>query len=341
MTQAQVEALPEAEAQQVLEAWVKARRTELPAALVSSTSKPHAKLAKKALYRLQSAGVEVAAPKPASTEPTPASPQPARNEFPAVLSEQLGTGERAIFFAVPIRGGGLELFQGVVSDEFGLCQFSSIKSNRKVYRERLRALESDPDSRVMLVPWERLQLELGRAMTLNARTKTEYGEEVENTLARLGITPADPDFPIPPLEEQDEANSADGEKLHDTRELGQWLPSEQHLAALAQRVDAARSPALGLSEAEQAARTVAEARALAAEVFTPSVRLLYARRLWYAAELFDATQRPALAQAARAEARRLAHSSAPSRFAEVLFEKAIAAPAPTRAPAGALSLPRR
>ena len=104
MTAQQVEALPEKEAGQVLDAWVKAKRSELPAALRESTSKAHARLAKKALYQLQSSGVTVAEP------PKPAAPSvevKESNDFPAVLSHQISSGERAFFFAVPFRGGEL------------------------------------------------------------------------------------------------------------------------------------------------------------------------------------------------------------------------------------------
>ena len=67
MTAQQVEGLPEAKAQEVLDAWVKAKNPELPQALSGSASKAHAKLAKKALYRLQSSGGAVPeAPKPAA-----------------------------------------------------------------------------------------------------------------------------------------------------------------------------------------------------------------------------------------------------------------------------------
>ena len=45
MTVQQVEGLPETKAQEVLEAWVKAKKAELPLALAQSASKAHAKLA--------------------------------------------------------------------------------------------------------------------------------------------------------------------------------------------------------------------------------------------------------------------------------------------------------
>lgn len=320
MTATEVEALPEPKAREVLDAWVKAKQPGLATALAGSASKAHAKLAKKALYQLQSLGVGVEAPRPA-TAPAPAAPTAPKNEFQGVLSEQLGTGERAVFFAVPVRGGGLELFQGLVSDEFGIVQFNSTISNRNVYRRRLEELRRDPDSRVMLVPFERIQAELGRAMTLNQRTKTDYGEEIEQALTRIGINPLDPDVPVPAPEPGDAA--VDGAAaLHALREIAQWLPSEAQLLALGQRVDALK--ALPLDAAKREEKERAEARALAAEAFTPPVRQLYGRRLWYAAELFEALGRADDARLARAEARKLFHGDGPGRFGEQLFEKVLA-----------------
>lgn len=337
MTATEVEALPEPKAREVLDAWVKAKKPELATALAGSSSKLHAKLAKKALYQLQSSGVGVEAPR-APTPPVEAREAP-RNEFVGALSEQLGTGERAVFFAVPVRGGGLELFQAMVNDEFGLVQFASTMSNRNVYRKRIEELRRDGDSRVMLVPFERIKLELGRAMTLNQRTKTDYGEDIEQALTRLGVTPLDPDVAVPPPEPGDAATEGAG-PLHGLREIAQWLPSEAQLQALAQRVDALK--ALGLDAAKQQEKELAEARALAAETFTPTVRQLYGRRLWYTGELFEALARPEHAALARAEARKLFHGDGPGRFGELLFEKVLATlPRASAAPLGAMPMPRR
>lgn len=337
MTATEVEALPEPRAREVLDAWVKAKKPELATALAGSSSKVHARLAKKALYQLSSSGVGVEAPKAAA--PARAPSEAPKNEFQGVLSEQLGTGERAVFFAVPVRGGGLELFQGLVSDEFGIVQFASTMSNRNVYRRRIEELRGDPDSRVMLVPFERIKLELGRAMTLNQRTKTDYGEDIEQALTRIGIAPLDPDVPVPPPEPGDAAADGAG-ALHGLREIAQWIPSEAQLQALGQRVHALK--ALGLDAATQHEKELAEARSLAAEAFTPAVRQLYGRRLWYAGELFEALERPEHAALARAEARRLFHGDGPGRFGELLFEKVLATlPRASAAPMGAMPLPRR
>lgn len=336
MTAKQVEGLPEAKAQEVLQAWVKAKKPELPQALTRSSSKVHAKLAKKALYRLQSSGVAVAAEAPKEAFVLDLS---MRNEFPGVLSMQLGTGERAFLFGTPIRGGGLEVFQGIVHDEFGLAQIGSDRANRNLYRKRMEQLQQDQSARVMLVPFERMQLELGRAITLNQRSKTPYGAEIEQALNRLGVTPQEPDFPIPPLEPGDAEGRGEGAKLHQIFEVEQWLPSEKDLVTLTAQVDALRTMPLPLSEAQKDEKMQQLARTLAAEVFTLPVRMIYARRLWYTAEVIDFQKRPADAALARAEARRLAHETLPSRFAEELFVKVLAT-LPKAAPAGAMPGPK-
>ena len=325
MTAQQVEGLPEAKAQEVLEAWVKAKKPELPQALAQSTSKAHVKLAKKALYRLRSSGVAVQSVAQGKSSPQ-ADLSPPKNEFPAVLSMQLGTGERAFLFVVPIRSGGVEVFNGIVSDEFGLAQLGSDRSNRNLYRKKLDQLKKDPTSHVMLVPIERMKLELGRAITLNTRSKTPLTGDIEQSLSRIGVIPEDPDFPIPPLEPGDAENRESGAELHQLFEVEQWLPSEKDLRTLTAQVDAIRTGPLPLNDAQKEEKIHSLARALAAEVFTQAQRLLYARRLWYTAEVIDFQQRASDAAKVRAEARRLAHETAPSRFAEQLFEKALPTP---------------
>lgn len=320
MTAQQVEALPEKEAGRVLDAWVKARRSELPVALRESGSKVHARLAKKALYQLQSSGVTVAeAPKPAA----PVVEAKETNEFPAVLSHQISSGERAFFFAVPFRGGqGLEIFAGIVHDQLGLLQLSNEQANRAQYRKRLKDLESRADSRVMLVPHERLKLELGRALTLNERSKTELTGEMTQVLQRLKITPQDPDVVVPPLEPGDAEGRADGVRLHELIELAEWLPPETDLAMLSSQVSAL--DILPIDAAKKAEKKETLAKSLAQQIFTRELKTVYARRLLYTAELLENRGRSDDAAKVRAEARRLAHEKELTPFAERIFTKAIA-----------------
>lgn len=319
MTREQVEALPEAEAKTALDAWVKAKKSDLPLALIASSNKPIAKLAKKALYQLQSSGVAV---QPVKEATAPAAPtEEKKNEFEGVLSMMLGTGERAIFFAHPVRGGGLEVFQGVIHDELGIQQLGSEVANRNLYRTRLNQLRKDPSARVMLVPFERIQQELGRALTLTQRAKLDIPTSVTESLERLKVTALDPEFPIPALESDDEKNAAEGASVHESFEVAQWLPGEPELVRLSGKADVINM--LPGNADEKPAKIEDAARKIATEFFTEPIRQLYARRLWFTAELVESQQRTDEAKRLRAEARRLMHSTAPSAFAEQLFVKAL------------------
>lgn len=337
MTAAQVEGLPDDKVQEVLAAWVKAKRTELPEALLESKSKAHAKLAKKALYQLKSVGVTVAEKTaPAPVEKTEA---PKKNEFQAVLSSVLGTGERAIFFAVPARPAGLELFQGIISDESGILQLERGTSNRNQYRQRMRELADHPELKVLLVDFERMKEELGRALTLNERSKVPVPDGMEGELRRLGVEPRDPDFAVPPPEAKDEELAQRGASLHKEKELNQWLPSESVLAILSERAAAVQASPLALTDAQKHEQLTKKALEAAKEFFTADVRKLYARRLWNMAEVFEASERPEQAAIARAEARRLFNTDAPSAFAEQMFVKVVELTAQAAPSAGRMPMP--
>lgn len=344
MTAEQVEGLPQDQAEAVLAAWVKAKRTELPEALSGSKSKPLAKLAKKALYQLKSLGLEVkdtAAPAGGEASKAESSESFA---LPGVLSPVVGTGERAILFAAPVRGGGIDIFQGIISDEFGLVQLGTGHTNRNIYRARVRELEKDGALKVLKVPLARMKEELGRAMTLNERSNTKMPDEWDAALRRVGVTPLDPDLPIPPMEAGDSNDAARAATLHDEPELNQWMPGEAELAALAEKAGELRASPLALTDAQKAEQLAQKATALARDFLTPERRKLYARRLWFTAELFEATERAAQGALARAEARRLFHGSEPSAFIERMFgraaEQAVPPPSATELVGSHVPLPK-
>lgn len=308
MTQAQVEALSEKEATAVLFAWVKARRAELPEALAGSTSKVHARLARKALYQLRSSGLGVEVPRPAADTVSPIVEEK-EDEFPAVVTPPLGTGERALLFARPLRGGGIEMFQAIVSDEFGVAKLDAAQANRGLYRGRIKELRSHPDVAVALVPFSSIITELGRALTLNDRSKNTPSPEMTDVLRRLEVEPLDPEWPIPALESGDGAAVEANGSLHDQAEIKQWMPPEQELAALG------KEPVT--DPAEQTRRSTEAAT----RFFTRPMRQLWARRLWQTAEVFDFMQRPEPAALARATARHLFHETALSPFMVRFFSK--------------------
>jgi len=311
MNAAQVEALSEAQAAEVMAAWVKAKQTSLPEALMQSASKPHAKLAKKALYQLKSSGLAVAEPKPlgAAVAPLPAKDDDA---MLGTMSPVLGTGDRALVFARPLRGGGIEIYQAIVSDEFGIVQFDRAQTNRGTYRARIKELRAQADISLIYVPLERIVEVLGRAMTLNDRSRTNIPAEMADGLTRLGVVPLDPDTKVPAPEGDDAKLAAGGAKLHDEPELTQWMPPEAEMTAMAGDVTEAKDdPAVQQTRAAAAAE----------RFFTAELRTLYARRLLQMADLFDASSRAEAASLARATARHLAHTTTPSAFCTQLFGK--------------------
>jgi hypothetical protein len=313
--------MTEAHAQEALAAWVKARRTELPEALAASASKVHARLAKKALYQLRSSGLAVEAPKAPVTTAAPVETAP--EEFPAVLSAILGTGERAVFFVRPVRGGGLEVYQGIINDERGVMQLEGGTAKRSTYRTRIEQLQADPSLKVLLVPWERMKLELGRALSMNERSRTAPTEAATDMLRKLGIEPVDPDWAVPPPEPGDEALAATATALRREPELGQWLPSEPAIVQLGKKLEDLEASPLALSDAQKFEQAQLRAQAVAAEYLTAERRRVYARRLWGMAELFDRSGREQAAALARAEARTLFHGSGASRFVEAMFETVV------------------
>jgi hypothetical protein len=320
LTLPQIEAMPVADAQAALEAWVAARRTELPQALAASKSKPHAKLAKQALYRLRSSGLEVSAPvveSPATLPPAPA------EEFPAVLSGILGTGERALFFARPVRGGGLEVFQGVMSDEQGLIQLEGGTSKRGVYRARMKELEDDATMKVLLVPWSRMQVELGRAIVENDRARNPITNDVMDIIRHLGLEPDHSTVTIDAPKPGDEALGSQAASLYREKELFSWLPSEPIMLALGDQITALEQSPLELTQAQRFEQFTARANAAALEYLTPERRRIYARRLHATAELFAFTKRPEQATLAEAEARALEHGTARSLFFEAMFARVL------------------
>jgi hypothetical protein len=311
MTPAQVEALPEDKAAEVLAAWVKAKQTSLPETLMQSASKPHAKLAKKALYQLKSSGLAVAEPKPAG-EAVALLPGKDDDTMLGTMSPVLGTGDRALFFARPVRGGGIELYQAITSDEFGIVQFDRAQTNRATYRTRIKELRAQTDISLIYVPLERMIEELGRAMTLNERSRTNIPAEMAEGLNRLGVVPLDPDTKVPALEAGDATLAATAMKLHDEPELKQWMPPQHEMTAMSADVAEAK---------DDTASQQQKAAAAAERFFTPALRTLYARRLLQMADLFDASSRSEAASLARATARHLAHTSEASAFTTQLFVK--------------------
>lgn len=311
---AEVEQLPEAQALEVLAAHVKAKQKDLPEALAGSPSRALARAAKKALYQLRSSGVELAPPV------VEAGPQPSVTgssaELSGLLSPVLGTGERMLFFGRPARGGGVEFFQCVLHDEFGVQQLDRAETNRSRYRRQQKEIVQG--RQVIEVPFKRVLEELARGWGQNLRAKNGLPEGAYQNLHYLRVTPDETQLELPAPEQGDEELAAKSGALHEQPEIQAWLPAEPQLEALGQQLEQLRA-----QKAEQAAIDQ-KVQQLTESYFTPEVRAIYARRLWRQGEFFEGTGRPEAGKLARAQARLMFHRQNVGAFGLRLFQKVIA-----------------
>ena len=343
MTADKAAALPAGELGEVLKSWVKAGKIELPTALAGSADKTVARAAKKALYQLRSSGVavpEAPAPKAAAAPAAAEAAKGSDDVSSGILSHVLGTGERALFFARPHRGGGLELFQCILHDEQGIQQLDRAESNRSAFRKRLKEVRANKEP-VLIVDLERVKRELGRAWHLNVESHHPLPKDADVLLRRLEVAPLEARETVPAPVTGDDALAARGAALFEEDEIGQWLPPEANIRLLGQRVEEVNASPLTLSPAQKKQQVEAKVELTATEFLTPAMRALYGQRLWHTAEIFAANGRTEAAQLAQATARALVAGKGPSPFIHRFFGRVIELSAKEGAPAeGAVPPPR-
>ncbi|WP_223634854.1 hypothetical protein [Corallococcus sp. EGB] len=313
---ATVEALPEALAGAVLEAAVLAGQVALPEALSASTMKPLAKAAKKALYRLRSRGVTPAeAPRAAPQAPAP-------ETLPTLVTVVSSTGQYGLLLTRVVHGG-VELLQVIASDEQGVLELTRTEQSRGSIRRILKhGLKNGFGMEVSREEGARL---LAEAAALNLRTRTPFPPDLEAALRHHGVQPLHEPEPLPAPEPDDVRHALEGDQLHATPEIAEWMPPDAEVQALMEQVQALAASPLALSGVQRQEQVQQRVRDAAKAYFTPEVRQRYARRLWRMAAFFDATGRALQASIARGEARRLFHGLEEpfSRFAETLFAKVV------------------
>lgn len=319
-------ALPSELALAVIEASVALRRPGPAESLAASPDREVAKAARRALYRLRSAGVAVSErPRPAEAPATdsPAAPAPASESLPGFASLPDGTGQRALLLAQPIRGG-VEVVEALVSDELGLLSLSRAEMSRGAWRKLGRSPEME---RLLPLSAEEGRALLAEAVRCNLATRTPFPSDSDVALRHLGIEAATEELPpLPAPEDGDAALAVESGALHREPELAAWLPPEAELKRLSLRVDEVRTSPLALSPEQQADALRERVRSQAEEFFDASRRRLYARRLWTAATALERRGADHAAQVARATARRMFHGAPGlfSPFAEHLFGKVLA-----------------
>ena len=333
------EALPEPLLLALLEALVAERRTGPLESLAASAHKRTAKAARRAQYRLRSAGVPTERRLAAAPAP-PTAPEPAA-EPPSLVSPPDGAGEFLLLLARPVRRG-LALHELVLSDELGVVGHLEAETSRSSWRRSLREARERPLREIALGEAKRL---LAEALRCNLATHSPLPKGTEDLLRRLEVVPASaPPEPLPVPLEGDASLALEASQLHEEPELRGWLPPQSELQVLAARVQEVQTSPLALSEPQRAEQLLERVRAMAQAFFTPERSRLYARRLWLTADVFERSGRTRAALVARAEARRLFHQPPGlfSRFAECLYTKLLQ-PNGASGPGGSLreARPRR
>jgi hypothetical protein len=307
----------------VLEAAVD-NRTPGPAERLSgSGDREVAKAARRALYRLRSAGVPVATPeRPAGHVSPSAEPEP-QPALPAFVSLPDGTGQRGVLLARPVRGG-VELVEALVSDELGLLALSRAEMSRGGWRKFVRSPELE---RLLPLGFDEARAILAEAVRCNLTTRTPLPTDADVALRHLGVEGAESEPPpLPELEDGDAALAVESGALHAEPEFGAWLPPEAELRRLALRIDELRTSPLALTQEQQTEALRERIHGQAGEFFSPDRLRLYARRLWQVVPALERRGAAHAATVARATARRMFHQSPGlfPPFAEQLFTKVLA-----------------
>ena len=263
------------------------------------------KSARRALYRLQQAGV-AAEPR---TRTGPLIRREPERATAAWLSGIDGSGSRAgwIVFEGGL-GGGLRLCSLILNDEAGILEAAGGPVTRKRLETEQRALRESQKLPWLATAPERAQALVAEALALHAAARTAPPPEFARWRALFPPRPA-PDpllADAAPPAASDPAPLEHGGLLLELPELGGWFADPAALREDAVALLAARDSRLVVSEQIKAEREAAIVDAAIAKVFTGEARRRWARRLGEMALVFDATDQPPSAAAARATAAALA-----------------------------------
>jgi len=258
------------------------------------------KAARRAIYRLEQAGIAVPA---APAEPAgPVIKRRAEAAVRAWLSGIDGTGSRAawILFEGGL-GGQLRLCSLILNDEQGILEAAGGSITRKRLDTELRLLrehqklpwvETDPARACALV---------GEALALHARIGTEPPPEFSRWRP-LFAPEARPPETVIRAGEADPSLLDRSAELLDSNELAGWFVDPEEIQEDALALLQARESRLVVSDQIKAERETAIVDAVIDKHFTRDARLRWARRLAEMALIFRST--------GREEAARLAVSAA-------------------------------
>ena len=298
----------------------------LAAALRQAASKEERKAIKRALHKLESAGVEIPELEPAAVVLAPAR----REERRAHSSHIDSLGDRLIWFSRVAPPAGLVVAQALINDRAGLGNFEIFKSSRKGYRQMLTDIKSDKMMTVAELDPDYALLLIDQAA---ARTR-ELGKEVSGDYARhrellgpaAGAAP-----PQPPVYRRFGATEIESLRHDPARaaaaleipEISSWMIQLRELEAYYQRIAAAELSPIITSELSKAERIASLHREVTDDFFGNPSGAPYRRRLEEMAELFCAAGRLGDARAALAAALSLEGAPHQSPFAVGLMKRCL------------------
>jgi hypothetical protein len=318
----------------LLDALGATRRAEaapiLAAVAERGESKDVRKAARRALHRLESAGIKAAVPLPRPAEPPRPIPQERRLvEVHATAAD--GVGTRVVWLGVERPSGGVYSYALALNDVVGMkdCQFDD--TTRRRLRETIRDWQAEVELTVVPLPGDYALALVAEALALNAESGFTVPLDFQLRKGALGELPPPPAdaliyrhvsrgqaFLIPDLLEQSPA-------LLEEKEMEGWFFDHEDAIGPARELKRVRESRLVLSVEPREAR---EARLIDQAVdalFTPTMRRAIRRRLEETAYVFWQTGRELAARRAVAAAGALGQTGSLARhpFARALVEKSL------------------
>ncbi|MHB1843695.1 MAG: hypothetical protein ACYCWW_02520 [Deltaproteobacteria bacterium] len=309
---------------------VERRRPEVLWALAGHPERAVVKAAKRGLHLLRSRGVAVGEPeRPAAPPSRAAEPE----ELPPCHATAIdGFGDRALF--VPMkRAKGVELWQLILSDERGLVEIEPIELSRRQLRAFFGAQSSEGALAAREVSRERAAALIAEAVAL--APDAPLTPRAKALLERLGggePKAAQPSsasaLPLP----DERARLLESSALFEEPELASFVPPEDELRSLAQKLDEIQVSPLLLDERQRAERFEHAIAQAVVTYFSPARRGRLARRLFELSDRWLADGRLPAAERAQAAARQLvaAGDILENPFARRLFARIFPPPPPPK-----------
>ncbi|MDX2166394.1 MAG: hypothetical protein SF182_05000 [Deltaproteobacteria bacterium] len=255
---------------------------------------------KRARYRLQQRGVEVAAPA-APTAPAPILATP----IEGYLSPLDGRGDQLVWLVKPQPSGALHFF-AVLNDPDGLREVALHAVTRKALKALRGELERRHEVRLVAVDWHYADFLVRRAFDWARARDARMDGDYPALRAQFSRQPAPSERPGTNLPAIDNAATDDAAALAASAEmLGEpemrtWFRPLEELQPSLEEMSSVRESPLVLNEMQQQERFESIIQRAVDELFGGAQRDSWSRRFAEQAVYFAATRRPARAAQALA-----------------------------------------